>query len=71
MWYEINVAKNGRHFFATHERSIKAKDELIEVLKEFKRAFREEDGYKITVTKWETKGYGFDEKETNDILSLH
>lgn len=23
MWYEINVSKDGKHYFATHKRSIK------------------------------------------------
>lgn len=71
MWYEINVANKNGHFFATHERSIQTHDKLIKVLKEIKNAFKEEDGYSVTVTKWQTTGSSFDEQETNDILSQY
>ena len=50
MYYEINVAKNGKHFFATSERSITNEGKLKEVYKELKRAFPEEQGYSINVS---------------------
>jgi hypothetical protein len=56
MYYEINVSLNGRHFFATAERSITDKQKLKKVYKMFKEKFPEEDGYEITVTYW--KHYG-------------
>lgn len=69
MWYEINVSKNGKHFFATHERSIQEQTKLIEVLKEFKHCFRSEEGFKITVNKWKSTGENFSEEEIERILS--
>lgn len=56
MYYEIIVALNGRHFFATAERSIRDRATLEKVLDVFRECFTEKDGYKITVTKWETRG---------------
>ena len=49
MGYEINVSLNGKHFFATHERSIRNTWELKKVLSAFKEKFPPEEGYKITV----------------------
>ena len=54
MGYEINVSLNGKHFFATHERSITNKWELQKVLKVFAEKFPSEEGYKISVYKKET-----------------
>lgn len=56
MYYEINVALNGRHFFATAERSITDKQKLKDVYKVFKEKFPKEEGYEISVTYW--KQYG-------------
>lgn len=65
MNYEINVALNGRHFFATHERSITTEWELKKVLEVFVQKFPKEEGYQISVSHWEKRG-----KELNieDIL---
>lgn len=49
MGYEINVSLNGKHFFATHGRSIRNTWELKKVLSAFKEKFPPEEGYKITV----------------------
>lgn len=49
-WYEINVAKNGHHFFATAKRSITSKRMLAEVLPEIQQKFPESEGYKVSVT---------------------
>ena len=50
MGYEINVSKDGRHYFATAERSIgndkKRRNEIYFKLKEF---FPKSEGYRITV----------------------
>lgn len=56
MYYEINVALNGQHLFATAERSITDKWKAEEVYKLFKEKFPESDGYKISVTYWEKAG---------------
>lgn len=56
MYYEINVALNGKHFFATDKRSINNKNKLEEVYKVFKEKFPKEEGYDILVTYYETIG---------------
>jgi len=48
--YEINIAHNGTHFFATSERSCVTKKKLIEVLKIFQLKFPKNEGYDIMVT---------------------
>lgn len=54
MGYEINVSLNGKHFFATHERSLTNVWELERVLNVFKDKFPPEEGYKITIYKKES-----------------
>lgn len=56
MHYEINVSLNGKHFFATAERSISSEWKLKEVYKILKEKFPENEGYKIDVTRWENRG---------------
>jgi hypothetical protein len=58
MWYEINVSLNGKHFFATHERSCRWEDEMKKIVEVFKVKFPEEEGYEISVSRWETCGKG-------------
>lgn len=60
MGYEINVALNGKHFFATHERSLQSIDKMKECLEIFIEKFPESEGYKITVSEWETTGKNID-----------
>lgn len=56
MYYEICVSLNGRHLFATAERSITDIHKANTVYKLFKEKFPEADGYKITLTKWDKVG---------------
>lgn len=56
MYYEINVSFHGRHFFATAPRSLQESFITKQVLREITKRFPEEDGYKITVTRYETFG---------------
>lgn len=56
MYYEINVALNGQHLFATAERSITNKFALDVVYKIFKQKFPEEEGYQIQVSYWSKVG---------------
>lgn len=53
MYYEINVLKNGQHFFATAERSITDRDKLDAVYKALKAAFPESEGYLLHVSRYE------------------
>lgn len=45
MHYEINVSLHGKHFFATHARSITTRAECKKVFDAFKKAFTKEDGF--------------------------
>lgn len=49
MGYEINVALNGKHLFATHERSLKYDSDLKRCLEIFLEKFPELEGYTISV----------------------
>jgi len=50
MFYEINIALNGRHFFATAERSITDRATLKKVYSVLSLKFPKDEGYEITVT---------------------
>lgn len=64
MYYEINVALNGRHFFATDKRSITTERALKEVYTVIKKKFPAEEGFDIMVSRMETSGRYVDmEKE--------
>ncbi len=56
MHYEINVSLNGRHFFATHQRSAPIEDKARQLYDTFKEKFPEHEGYSITVSKMECYG---------------
>lgn len=56
MYYEINVSKAGKHFFATAERSITSMSHLQDVYPEIAKKFPASEGYEITVTKWFASG---------------
>lgn len=60
MYYEINVTLNGKHLFATAERSITNKWKLKEVYDIIKNKFPKEEGYDISVSKYETTGKSVD-----------
>lgn len=54
--YEINVSKNGYHFFATAPRSIITERDFEEAAKIFKEKFPESEGYQVSAIYWEGKG---------------
>ena len=56
MYYEINVSLNGKHLFATAERSITDIHKANTVYKLFAEKFPEAEGYEIRVTKWDKVG---------------
>lgn len=56
MYYEINVALNGQHFFATDKRSITNKATMEKVYKILKEKFPLTEGYDIIVSRYETVG---------------
>lgn len=59
MRYEINVAKNGKHFFATAERSITTIEQLRAVFKSLLPILREPE-YTVSVSCIETVGREMD-----------
>jgi hypothetical protein len=56
MHYEINVSHEGRHLFATHERSMRSVEECKRVLEEVTKRFPESEGFAISVFRYEDKG---------------
>jgi hypothetical protein len=56
MWYEINVSKDGKHYFATHERSIGTVSKAVEIRDRLKKAMPEEEGFEYTITQRQTIG---------------
>ncbi|MCL2797629.1 MAG: hypothetical protein FWD58_06210 [Firmicutes bacterium] len=48
--YEINISKNGTHFFATTPRSLISRREAIAAYKVLKEKFLASEGYLLTVT---------------------
>ena len=57
MYYEINIAKDGKHFFATAERSITSNKRLKETLIVFKEKFPKEEGYEIIASEYPQVSY--------------
>ena len=55
-YYEINVSLNGKHLFATAERSITSKQKMEEMYKLFEQKFPKSEGYTLDVTLWEKRG---------------
>lgn len=71
MNYEINVSLDGRHLFATHERSITHWNSADKVYRIFKDKFPESEGYSISITEEVRGAKSVDERfaERNRILS--
>ena len=60
MYYEINVSLNGKHLFATHERSLRGEYDFRKVVELFKEKFPEEEGYQLTATFYREEGIRID-----------
>jgi len=76
MHYEINIALNGKHLFATHERSMYSMAELKRVFNILDTKFPEEEGYSLSVSYCPGISYGSSreavkEAIANDELSVH
>ena len=56
MWYEINVSKDGQHYFATDKRSITTIGQAVEIRDRLKAAMPEEEGFEYTITQWQKTG---------------
>lgn len=55
--YEINVSLNGRHFFATANRSATTEGEAKRLFKELTQRFPESEGFKVEVSSIECTSY--------------
>ena len=65
--YEINVSKDGKHFFATHERSFGLdKKRTREVYDKLVEAFPKNEGYLIEISIWQTTGESVKPKDLLD-----
>ena len=56
MSYVINVTLNGKHFFATADRSASTAWQASLLFTTFLEKFPKADGYEVTCTCWETTG---------------
>jgi hypothetical protein len=56
MYYEINVAWNKRHLFATHERSLTNEQDARHLLEVFRDKFPAAEGYEVKVSYRENTG---------------
>lgn len=58
--FEINVALNGRHYFATHERSITSAEKCVEIATELEKRFPVSDGFHISISGQVAYGHQLD-----------
>ena len=54
--YEINVSLNGKHLFATSERSCRDKEPTKKLVELFREKFPVADGYKVDCTYYSCSG---------------
>lgn len=73
MYIEFNVSLNGKHFFATNERSCRNSEDAKKLSKIFLEKFPKSEGYQVSASLNPQKDYGIDlskeiAKEVNNIL---
>lgn len=56
MYYEINVAKNGKHLFAIHQRSCQLFSQMQVVLREIIMRFPQSEGFGVDVVEHQDAG---------------
>lgn len=69
MYYEINVSKGGKHYFATAERSINLRSKLIEVYEDFRVKFPEPE-YEMSVSYWDNRGEMISPEEMKEMMEV-
>jgi hypothetical protein len=67
--YEINVAKDGKHYFATNKRSLTETKRAENVLKDFQKRFPEEEGFSITISYRPGTSYGCHLDEGGNLIN--
>lgn len=60
MYYELIVSKNGKHFFATAERSLINELDARQVYQELSARFPKSEGYAVTAMQWRKEGRHMD-----------
>jgi hypothetical protein len=70
MHYEINVALNGSHYFATDKRSLTTAQKTAEVIADFNKRFPAAEGFSIGVTYYPGVGYGGDVTGDTNVKTL-
>jgi len=55
-YYEINVARNGEHLFATAKRSLESKDKAWSLFHELAMKFPHTTGHVVSMTRWYETG---------------
>lgn len=55
-YYRINVSKDGRYMFATEQCGICYREDAEKVYNLFLEKFPKEDGYKVSMTYWQSRG---------------
>lgn len=56
MYYELNVSKQGRHLFATDDRSLSTRRDTKNLYDLFLEKFPESEGYHIMITQYNITG---------------
>lgn len=59
--FRVNVARNGRHLFATAEESAVDEREARNLMTLFRSKFPEAEGYSVTCTYWQVVGRRHDQ----------
>lgn len=73
MYIEFNISLNGKHFFATNERSCRNSEEAEKLSKVLLEKFPKLEGYQVSASLNPQKSYGIDLNkdiavEVNNIL---
>ena len=55
-YVEINVSRNGVHFFATAKRSARTLEQAVVLIMEIKKRFPESEGFDVSATEWRALG---------------
>lgn len=64
MQFEINVSLNGKHLFATAERSLVTMRELEKCFEIFQKKFPESEGYELSLSYRKSEFYRVDSLES-------
>jgi hypothetical protein len=57
MTYEINVTKSGKHYFATHHRSLTDPNTIADTVRDFRQRFPKAEGFGVTLHRIETASH--------------